>query len=110
MTRALRAGLLAVTATMTLVLANAALAAPNTGSIAVSYSPAKPGSSDSTLIHVAVSQSTDAIAAVNIFTGTEFVNGGGAPNTQIGTVDATALAHDAGLNLPLSGPVTTDDP
>lgn len=110
MTRALRAGLVAVAAITTLVLANAALAAPNTGSLAVSYNPAKPGSSDSTTIHVAVAQSTDSIAAVNIFTGTEFVNGGGAPNTQIGTVEATAFAHDAGLNLPLTGPVTTDDP
>lgn len=110
MTKALRGGLVAVAAITTLVLANAALAAPNTGSIAVSYSPMKPGSSDSTTIHVSVAQSTDSIAAVNIFTGTELVNGGGAPNTQIGTVDATAFAHDAGLNLPLSGPVTTDDP
>ena len=30
--------------------------------------------------------------------------------TGIGNVDATALAHDGGLTLPLSGPVTTDDP
>jgi hypothetical protein len=109
MTRAVRAGLVAVAATATLAFANAALAA-NTGSIAVSYNPPTPGSTASTTIHVAAAQSDDAIAAVNIFTGTEFVNGGGAPGVQIGTVDATAFAHDAGLNLPLSGPVTTDDP
>jgi len=110
MTRAIRAGLLAASAITTLVLANAALAAPNTGSLAVSFNPPKPGSSEATTIHVSAAQSDDSIAAVNIFTGTEFVNGGGAPGTQIGTVDATAFAHDAGLNLPLSGPVTTDDP
>ena len=109
MKRVLRAAIAAAAATGTLVFASAALAA-NTGKITVSYSPMKLGSTASTTIKVEAPQSDDAIAAVNIFTGTNFVNGGGAPNTQIGQVQATAFAHDANLNLPLSGPVTTADP
>ena len=109
MKRLLRAAIAVAAAAGTLVFASAALAA-NTGKLTVSYSPMKPGSSDSTTIKVEVPQSDDAIAAVNIFTGTNFVNGGGPPNTQIGQVTATAFAHDANLNLPLSGTVTTADP
>jgi hypothetical protein len=109
MKRVLRAAIAAAATIGTLVFASAALAA-NTGKITVSYSPMKAGSTASTTIKVEAPQSDDAIAAVNIFTGTNFVNGGGAPNTQIGQVEATAFAHDANLNLPLSGPVTTDDP
>ena len=101
MKRLLRAALAVAAAAGTLVFASAALAA-NTGKLTVSYAPMKPGSSDSTTIKVEVPQSDDAIAAVNIFTGTNFVNGGGPPNTQIGQVTATAFAHDANLNLPLS--------
>jgi hypothetical protein len=109
MTRVLRAGIGAAAAAATLVFAGGALAA-NTGKFTVSYSPTKAGSTGSTTIHFETPQTDDAIAAVTIFTGTNFVNGGGAPNTQIGKVDATAFAHDANLVLPLSGPVTTDDP
>jgi hypothetical protein len=94
-----------------LVFAQGALAAPNSASLAVSYSPAKLGSGDSTTIHVNVATSSDPIAQVNIFTGTNVVNLGGTPGTTIGTVDATAIAHDqGGLTLPLSGNVVTDDP
>jgi hypothetical protein len=93
----------------TLFAAGAASAAPNTGSIAVSFSPMTLGSSSTATIHVSTPQSDDSIAAINIYTGTTTVNLG-TPGTQIGSVDATALAHDAGLNLPLSGPVTADDP
>jgi hypothetical protein len=109
MKRVLRAAIAAAAAAATLVFASAALAA-NTGKLTVSYSPLKAGSTASTTIKVEVPQGDDAMAAVTIFTGTNFVNGGGAPNTQIGQVTATAFAHDANLNLPLSGPVTTDDP
>jgi hypothetical protein len=111
MTRPLRAGLLAVAALAVLAFAAPAFAA-NTASIAISYSPMKPGSSDSTTIKVDASHTDSSIAQINIYTGTELVNGGGAPNTQIGSVDASASAHDVpgGLILPLSGPVTTDDP
>jgi hypothetical protein len=92
-------------------LAQSAFAAPNSGSLAVSYSPAKLGSSDSTTIHVNVATTSDAIAQVNIFTGTNVANLGAAPGTTIGNVDATAIAHDqGGLTLPLSGSVVTDDP
>ena len=109
MKRVLRAGIGAAAALATLVFANAALAA-NTGKLTVSYSPMTAGSTGSTTIKFETPQADEPIAAVNIFTGTNFVNGGGAPNTQIGQVDATAFAHDANLVLPLSGPVTTDDP
>ena len=67
------------------------------------------GSSTTATIHVSTPQTDDSIAAVNIYTGATNVNAGTA-GTQIGSVDATAFAHDAGLNLPLSGPVTADDP
>ena len=94
-----------------LALAQGALAAPNSGSLAVSYSPATLGSSDSTTIHVNVATTSDAIAQINIFTGTNVANLGGTPGTTIGKVDATAIAHDqGGLTLPLSGNVVTDDP
>jgi hypothetical protein len=94
-----------------LVLAPGALAAPNSGSISVAYNPPKLGTSNSTAIHVNIAASTDAVAAVNIFTGTTLVNSGGAPGTTIGSVSATAIAHDqGGLTLPLSGTVVTDDP
>jgi hypothetical protein len=109
MTRLIRGGFAVAAALAVLFAAGAASAAPNTGLIAVSFSPMTLGSSSTATIHVSTPQSDDSIAAVNIFTGTTTVNLG-APGTQIGSVDATAFAHDAGLNLPLSGPVTADDP
>jgi hypothetical protein len=94
-----------------LALAPSALAAPNSASLAVSYSPAKLGSSDTATIHVNVATTSDAIAQVNIFTGTNLANVSAAAGTTIGTVDATAIAHDqGGLTLPLTGNVVTDDP
>ena len=93
-----------------LVLAQGALAAPNTASIAVSYSPPKLGSSSQTTIHFTVATTSDAVAAANIFT-KDTPNLGAAAGTTIGTVDATAIAHDqGGLTLPLSGNVVADDP
>jgi hypothetical protein len=110
MTRRLRTVLMSAAAIATLAFANAALAA-NSATISVSHTPMVLAGSQSTTIHVAVPQATDAVAAINIFV----PNGYGATlsqpaNTVIGQVDATALAHDGGLTLPLSGPVTTDDP
>lgn len=94
-----------------LLLAPGALAAPNSGSISVAYNPPKLGTSGFTAIHVDIAASTDAVAAVNIYTGTTLVNSGGTPGTTIGAVDATAIAHDqGGLTLPLSGSVVADDP
>jgi hypothetical protein len=109
MRRLIRAGFAAAAAFAVLIAAGAASAAPNTGSISVSFSPMTLGSSSTATIHVATPQTDDSIAAVSIYTGTTTVNAG-TPGTQIGSVDATAFAHDAGLNLPLSGPVTADDP
>jgi hypothetical protein len=108
MTRLIRAGIAAAAALAMLVAAGAASAAPNTGSIAVSFSPMALGSSSSATIHVSTAQSDDSIAAVNIYTNATIASG--TPGTQIGSVEATAFAHDAGLNLPLTGPVTADDP
>src|SRR5690349_6225477 len=108
MTRLLRAGLGAAAALAVLVAAGAASAAPNTGLISVSFSPMTLGGSDTAMIHVSTPQSDDSIAAVNIYTNASVAPG--TPGTQIGSVEATAFAHDAGLNLPLTGPVTADDP
>jgi hypothetical protein len=110
MTGHLRTVLVAAVAVATLVFANAAFAA-NTASISVWHTPMVLAGSDSTTIHVSIPQTTDAIAAVNIFVPAGYgVALNQAPGTSIGTVDATALAHDNGLTLPLSGPVTTEDP
>jgi hypothetical protein len=94
-----------------LVFAQGALAAPNSAKFAVSFSPAKLGSNDTTVMHFNVATTSDPVAAVNIYTGTNLVNLGGTPGTTIGSVEATAIAHDqGGLTLPLSGAVVTDDP
>ena len=66
MTGHLRTVLVAAVAVATLVFANAALAA-NTASISVWHTPMVLAGSDSTTIHVSIPQTTDAIAAVNIY-------------------------------------------
>ncbi len=110
MTGHLRTVLLAAAAVTTLVFANAAFAA-NTATISVWHTPMVLAGSDSTTIHVSIPQTTDGIAAVNIYVPSGYgATLGQAPGTSIGNVDATALAHDGGLTLPLSGPVTTEDP
>jgi hypothetical protein len=110
MTRPLRTVLVGAAALATLVFANAAFAA-NTASISVWHTPMVLAGSQSTTIHVSIPQATDGIAAVNIFVPSGYgVTLNQPAGTSIGNVDATALAHDGGLTLPLSGPVTTDDP
>jgi hypothetical protein len=95
-----------------LVLAPGALAAPNSASISVGFSPAKLGSGAQTTVHVNVATTSDAVAQVNIFASAGVAaNLGQAAGTTIGSVDATAIAHDqGGLTLPLTGSVVTDDP
>ncbi len=110
MTGHLRTALIGAAALATLVFANAAFAA-NTASISVWHTPMVLAGSQSTTIHVSIPQATDGIAAVNIFVPSGYGATLNQPaGTGIGNVDATALAHDGGLTLPLSGPVTTDDP
>jgi hypothetical protein len=110
MTGLLRTTLVGAAAIATLVFANAAFAA-NTASISVWHTPMVLAGSSSTTIHVSIPQATDGIAAVNIFVPSGYGATLNQPaGTGIGNVDATALAHDGGLTLPLSGPVTTDDP
>jgi hypothetical protein len=110
MTGPLRTTLVGAVAIATLVFASAAFAA-NTASISVWHTPMVLAGSSSTTIHVSVPQATDGIAAVNIFVPSGYGATLNQPaGTGIGNVDATALAHDGGLTLPLSGPVTTDDP
>ena len=110
MTGHLRTTLVAAVAVATLVFANAALAA-NTATISVWHTPMVLAGSISTTIHVSIPQTTDGIAVVNIYVPSGYGATLGQPaGTSIGNVDATALAHDGGLTLPLSGPVTTDDP
>jgi hypothetical protein len=106
----LRTVLVAAIAVATLVFATAAFAA-NTATISVWHTPMVLAGSDSTTIHVSIPQTTDGIAAVNIYVPSGYgATLGQASGTTIGNVDATALAHDGGLTLPLSGAVTTDDP
>jgi hypothetical protein len=110
MTGHLRTMLVAAVAVATLVFANAAFAA-NTATIAVWHTQMVLAGSISTTIHVSIPQTTDGIAQVNIYVPSGY--GATLPivsGESIGSVDATALAHDGGLTLPLSGPVTTDDP
>jgi hypothetical protein len=95
-----------------LILAPGAFAAPNSSSISVAFDPAKLGSSSSTTIHVNVATTSDAVAQINIFAPTGVAaNLSAAAGTKIGSVDATAIAHDqGGLTLPLSGDVVADNP
>jgi hypothetical protein len=110
MTGRMRTVLVAAAAVATLAFANAAMAA-NTATFSVWHTPMVLAGSQSTTIHFSIPQSTDGIAAVSIFVPTGYgATIGQAAGTTIGNVDATALAHDGGLTLPLSGPVTTDDP
>jgi hypothetical protein len=106
----LRIALVAAASIATLASANAALAA-NTGSVTVWHTPQTLANSESTSIHVTVPQSTDPIARFNIYSAAGYtLNTSQAAGATIGTVDATALARDNGLTLPLSGPVVTSDP
>jgi len=110
MTKTLRTMLVATAAVATLAFANAALAA-NTATFSVWHTPMVLAGSQSTTIHFSIPQTTDGIAVVNIYVPTGYgATLGQAASSTIGNVDATALAHDGGLTLPLSGPVTTDDP
>jgi hypothetical protein len=110
MTKTLRTVLVAAAAVATLAFANAALAA-NTATFSVWHTPMVLAGSQSTTIHFSIPQTTDGIAVVNIYVPSGYgATLGQAAGSTIGNVDATALAHDGGLTLPLSGPVTTDDP
>lgn len=95
-----------------LMLAPGALAAPNSSKISVSFDPAKLGSSGQTTIHVNVATTSDAVQVISIFAPTGVAaNLSAAAGTTIGSVDATAIAHDqGGLTLPLSGNVVADNP
>jgi hypothetical protein len=111
MTTRLRTAALFAAAGFALAFAGGAFAA-NTGTLAVWHTPMSLASSSaSTTIHVSVPQSTDPIAAVNIYSGTGYdANLSQAPGTTIGTVDAAAFSRDNNLTLPLTGNVTTADP
>jgi len=107
----LRAAVAATSVIATLVFAGGAFAA-NTGSLSVWHTPMSLASSAATTtIHASVPQSTDPIAALNIYSGTGYnATLTQAPGTKIGTVDATAFSRDNNLTLPLSGDVLTADP
>src|SRR5437763_2656563 len=106
----MRYALAAVAAICSLAFAQAALAA-NTATIDVSHDSMILNGSKSTTIHVAVPQTTDPIAAINIFVPAAYTAAlTQAPGTTIGSVDATAFSRDAGLTLPLSGNVVVDAP
>lgn len=99
-----RAALVAMFATATLILAATALGA-NTATVAVT------SAGTATTLHITVPQATDPIAAINIIVPNGYTaNLTQAANTTIGETNATALGHDVGLTLPLSGSVTTTNP
>jgi hypothetical protein len=100
----LRAALVAAAIAASLVAASSALAA-NTATIAVS------SAGTATTIHINVPQTTDPIAVISIFVPAGYnANLSAAPDTNIGSVDATANGHDVGLTLPLTGSVATASP
>jgi len=104
MRASVRTALVAAAIAASLLAASSALAA-NNATIAVSSSGA------ATAIHINVPQTTDPIAVISIFVPAGYTaNLTAAPNTTIGSVDATANGHDVGLTLPLTGPVVTDSP
>jgi hypothetical protein len=110
MTARLRSVLVAGAAVATLAFAHAAVAA-NTATLSVTHTPMVLAGSQSTTINVKMSETNDAIAAVDIFVPAGYGAALNAPaETRIGTVDSEALAHDTGQQLPLGGPITTDDP
>jgi hypothetical protein len=110
MNRATRAALVAAAIGAMLAFAGGAFAA-NTGSVAVWHTPMVLGGSSSTTIHITLPQTTDPIAAINIYVPSGYtLNTSQASGTNIGTVDAAAFSHDNNLTLPLSGTVTTDAP
>jgi hypothetical protein len=93
-----------------LAIAQGALAA-NTGTISVTHDPMVLAGSKSTTIHITLPQSDDPIAAINIYAPSSYQSTlSQAAGTTIGTVDATAFSHTAGLTLPLSGNVVTANP
>ncbi|HUJ91086.1 MAG TPA: hypothetical protein VLW05_00185 [Gaiellaceae bacterium] len=99
-----RAAIVAALAAATLALAATALGA-NTATVAVS------AAGTATTLHITVPQATDPIAAITIIVPNGYTaNLSQAVNTTIGQTVATALGHDVGLTLPLSGSVTTANP
>ncbi|MGZ4334021.1 MAG: hypothetical protein ACXVRJ_07075 [Gaiellaceae bacterium] len=110
MNRGTRAALVTAAVGATLAFAGGAFAA-NTGTVAVWHSPMALGASGSTTIHVKLPQTTDPVAAINIYVPSGYTaNLSQAAGATIGSVDAAAFSHDANLTLPLSGAVTTDAP
>jgi hypothetical protein len=110
MNRATRAALAATAIGAMLAFAGGAFAA-NTGTIAVWHTPMVLGGSSSTTIHISVPQSTDPIAAANIYVPSGYtLDLSKAAGANVGSVEATAFSRDTNLTLPLSGTVTTDAP
>jgi len=104
MRASVRTALVAAAIAASPLAASSALAA-NNATIAVS------SSGTATTIHINVPQTTDPIAVISIFVPAGYTaNLTAAPNTTIGSVDATANGHDVGLTLPLTGPVVADSP
>jgi hypothetical protein len=99
-----RAALVAALTVATAVFAATALAA-NSAKVSVSIA------GTATSLHFSVPPATDPIAVINIYVPAGYTaNLGAASGATIGSVDATANGHDVGLTLPLSGPVTADNP
>jgi hypothetical protein len=104
MTTGIRTAFIAAFAAATLVFTTSALAA-NSAKVTASTT------GTATTLHFSVPQTTDPIAQINIFVPAGYTaNLSQAAGANIGAVDSTALAHDGGLTLPLTGPVTTDSP
>ncbi len=109
--RALHRATVATAAAATALCVAGPAFAANTASISVSHGGAAAGGAAATTLHIAIPQATDPIAAITIYVPTGYtLNLGQTAGTNIGTVQATAFSHDAGLTLPLSGAVVPDTP
>ena len=83
----------------------------NTGTFTVTHSPFVLAGSKSTTLHLTFPQSDDAIAQINIFSGTGYnVNLSQPAGTEIGEAQAAVLAHSQNLTLPLTGTVVVANP
>src|SRR5436305_4534802 len=100
--------MLAAGVVVALAFAGSALAA-FTPRLAVSQNVVA-GGAHPTTIHVAVAQTDDPTAVVQIYVPTGYSIEASATGTNLGAASGTVFARDVGLTLPLEGTVVADDP
>jgi hypothetical protein len=87
-----------------------ATAAAYTPRLAISHKTVAKAGNHPTTIHVTMPSSDDPTARIQIFVPTGYTVAPSTPGATIGSGTGLVLARDAGLTLPLSGPVTAADP